>query len=128
MGSPRASRTRAYRGLPLLVHHSKAKRYVQESSHLVEIQRKTLKANCKHLQPLAVSNNTLAQARKLCGVESSRSCIETAHGGSYSIYYALALASKELKADHRYVTYWSNDPSVLVENEVDTLQTRLHKH
>lgn len=25
-----------------------------------------------------------------------------AHGGSYSIYYALALASKELKADHRY--------------------------
>lgn len=27
----------------------------------------------------------------------------SAHGGSYSIYYALALASKELKADHRYV-------------------------
>lgn len=26
----------------------------------------------------------------------------SAHGGSYSIYYALALASKELKADHRY--------------------------
>ncbi|KAK7708484.1 Uracil-regulated protein 1 [Diaporthe eres] len=25
----------------------------------------------------------------------------SAHGGSYSIYYALALASKELKADHR---------------------------
>lgn len=24
-----------------------------------------------------------------------------AHGGSYSIYYALAVASKELKADHR---------------------------
>lgn len=31
-----------------------------------------------------------------------RSC--SAHGGSYSIYYALALASKELKADHRYVS------------------------
>jgi hypothetical protein len=25
-----------------------------------------------------------------------------AHGGSYSIYYALAVASKELKADHRF--------------------------
>ncbi len=26
-----------------------------------------------------------------------------AHGGSYSIYYALALSSKELTLDHRYV-------------------------
>jgi hypothetical protein len=28
---------------------------------------------------------------------------ESAHGGSYSIYYALAVASKEIQVDHRYV-------------------------
>lgn len=27
-----------------------------------------------------------------------------AHGGSYSIYYALAVASKQLGLDHRFVT------------------------
>jgi hypothetical protein len=26
-----------------------------------------------------------------------------AHGGSYSIYYALAVASNEIKIDHRFV-------------------------
>ncbi|ROV91413.1 hypothetical protein VSDG_07206 [Cytospora chrysosperma] len=30
-----------------------------------------------------------------------RNDLQPAHGGSYSIYYALALASKQLKADHR---------------------------
>ena len=31
-------------------------------------------------------------------------CINTpsAHGGSYSIYYALAVASKEINIDHKY--------------------------
>jgi hypothetical protein len=28
---------------------------------------------------------------------------KTAHGGSYSIYYALAVASREIRVDHRYV-------------------------
>lgn len=41
-----------------------------------------------------MTNPTHLLTRRLC----------SAHGGSYSIYYALALASKELKADHRYAT------------------------
>lgn len=34
-----------------------------------------------------------------------------AHGGSYSIYYALAVASRELKADHK-PDYTNTDPAV----------------
>jgi hypothetical protein len=34
-----------------------------------------------------------------------------AHGGSYSIYYALALASKELKSDHK-PDYTNTEPAV----------------
>jgi hypothetical protein len=36
-----------------------------------------------------------------------------AHGGSYSIYYALALASRELKADHK-PDYTNTEPAVKI--------------
>ena len=36
-----------------------------------------------------------------------------AHGGSYSIYYALALASRELKADHR-PDFTNTEPAVTI--------------
>lgn len=43
-------------------------------------------------QPLEVRTTTCIESHNL-------TCL-TAHGGSYSIYYALAVAAKEIKADH----------------------------
>lgn len=37
------------------------------------------------------------------GVMSGSLMVVLAHGGSYSIYYALAVASNEIALDHRYV-------------------------
>lgn len=54
------------------------------------------------------------------GREMDMNCIDIlqAHGGSYSIYYALAVASKEIKVDHRY------GPASIVAVSEFTISTR----
>ena len=50
---------------------------------------------------LEVSCSSLALGRAACLILIL--CL--AHGGSYSIYYALAVASHEIKVDHMFVSY-----------------------
>ena len=49
---------------------------------------------------LEVSCTSLVLGRAACHIL----ILYAAHGGSYSIYYALAVASHEIKVDHRLVS------------------------
>ncbi len=53
----------------------------------------------------------MRHADLLWGIADSRDLAIGAHGGSYSVYYALAVASKNLDVDHR-PDFTNSEPAV----------------